>query len=121
MENKVLQINIGTNSNLKQIYEDFINFLDNEVKSISFLPLELLRHIKDGIAWTNQKGTKIDQILQTKQNISISNIQTYRPTRANVRFFLYHFFGFSLFSEERQSTVNFGTITEPEKHITKKL
>lgn len=116
----------------EKIIQSFIKFKEELLKEadLSFLPEELAWKTKTYKVIEKEKDNdkqiySIDKYIKEKnksqQQITrlkeLLKKQEYTPTRSAIRFFLYHFFWFQAFSEERQWTVKLWTIFEPEKYI----
>lgn len=121
------------NNKLKLFWEnpivtDYIKFKNKLLKdwNIDFLPEELARK-SDMYEVDNQTNKwitineliNLENIEKVKETKNLFEKQKYYPTRSAVRFFLFHFFWFQSFSEERQWTVKLWTIFEPDKYIDK--
>jgi superfamily II DNA helicase RecQ len=107
----------------KNEHNRYFNNKKKLIKEIDYLPENLIRH-SDHIVHNNTKiWTTLKQINWNVEKDLIEKLfekikkLEFSPTRWVIRFFLYHFFGYATFSEERQNTVNIGTIFEPEKFL----
>ena len=94
----------------------YFEFKKNLIEEISYLPTDLARDIYTLNNQSYWDWVKLEELLKFKNKPTTEYELKYYPKRKHVRFFLYHFFEFSLFSEERKDTVNLWTIFEPDKY-----
>jgi superfamily II DNA/RNA helicase len=104
----------GADNEIQKYQEIKISLVDQ----LQYLPEILKRMSNNIISVTNDSNSICIKKLFTKSEKDVEyHITALTPSRASIRFFLFHFFGFQLFSEERQDTVRIWTILDPGKYI----
>lgn len=94
----------------EKIVDQYFEFKRNLLSSLDFLSA------RENLSWKGESvlvvktiGIWLQPRLEQKYEVEIDD-RNYYPERGIVRFFLYSFFWFEMFSEERQDSVNLGKI-----------
>ncbi len=99
------------------LVQAYLKMKDDLIKNISYFPENLSWHTAiTNTTLKNDSFITFNRLISQVTNHKTKEVKTtkYAPKRWLVRFFLFHFFWYAEFSEERNDVVILGTIFNPE-------